>query len=84
MSKPKNYEVAREFGAEIRRRRLERGLSQQELGRRLGVGHTTVYSWETEARFPRLRSHEGLARELGFTDAEIADYVRRWNGEVTR
>lgn len=38
--------VAKRVGANIRRYRLERGLSQEQLGQMLGVPQTTVSRWE--------------------------------------
>jgi DNA-binding transcriptional regulator YiaG len=37
---------------EIKRRRIERGLTQEDLAELLGVNITTVYRWETGAYLP--------------------------------
>lgn len=38
----------------IREMRKEMGLSQRELGEKLGVGRTTVSAWETDRNDPSL------------------------------
>lgn len=35
-----------ELGEEIRKQRLERGLTQAELGQKLGVGRRVISKWE--------------------------------------
>lgn len=36
----------KEIGLMIKQKRLEKGLTQNELGAMLGVGNTAVYKWE--------------------------------------
>lgn len=52
---------------EIRRRRNERGLSQEELAETLQVSRRAVTNWETGAAEPRGKSIRGLDRVLGDT-----------------
>jgi transcriptional regulator with XRE-family HTH domain len=52
------------IGERIRDRRLELGLSQEEAGRRLGVGRGTVYRWERGACRPPADRHAALRRFL--------------------
>lgn len=50
--------------AEIRRRRHDRRLSQEELARRLGVSRSIVNKWELGEREPGGASIRKLEREL--------------------
>jgi transcriptional regulator with XRE-family HTH domain len=54
----------------IRRRRLV-GLSQEQLGRRIGVDRRTVARWESGESEPHLWNRGDLARALGVTAAEL-------------
>jgi transcriptional regulator with XRE-family HTH domain len=51
------------LGDQIRRRRLELGLSQSALGTRFGVGRVTVYRWE-RGDSPIPRSHRAEVERL--------------------
>lgn len=63
----------------IQRLRTENGLTQRELGARMGVDTTTVNKWESEIALPRARDLPRLAQVLGcsigalFADEEDAD-----------
>ena len=46
-----------DVGARIRRRRQELGLTQEELGARVGVSARAVIRWEAGLNFPR--RHQG-------------------------
>lgn len=54
-----------EFGAEIRRRRLARGLTQNELAQKCGVTQSRVATWEAAKHRPDGTSTFKLARVLG-------------------
>ena len=43
------------FGEKVQTLRKERGLSQTEFGKLVGVSLRTVRGWETEGRYPRYR-----------------------------
>ncbi|NQX22718.1 helix-turn-helix transcriptional regulator [Curtobacterium sp. VKM Ac-2852] len=49
----------------IRAKRLERGLSQAELGRLIGVSQATVSEFESGVTEPRLQTVRRYARALG-------------------
>ena len=55
------------WGDRLRRLRLERGLTQQELGERLGVSRNTVNRWEIGGRRPSSAMQEKLARVFNVT-----------------
>lgn len=48
----------------IRRARLKRGLSQDDLGRRLGVTKAAVSKWEGGRSHPGIEKAKQLAAEL--------------------
>ena len=52
------------IGDRLRRRRLELGLSQVQLGKQLGVGRATVYRWERGECVPKGAWANGLDRFL--------------------
>lgn len=58
---------------EIRQRRNERGLSQEDLAEALQVSRRAITNWETGAAEPRGKSIRGLDRVLG--DATTAPEV---------
>jgi transcriptional regulator with XRE-family HTH domain len=50
--------------AELRR---QRGLTQEEVARRVRVSTRTVAAWESGASIPRQRNARALAKALGVT-----------------
>jgi transcriptional regulator with XRE-family HTH domain len=62
------------LGDRLRSRRLELGLSQEQAGRRFGVGRVTFYRWERGEPPPR-RAHRKIHRFL-----KGADLPRPWAG----
>ncbi|GAA4831719.1 helix-turn-helix domain-containing protein [Saccharopolyspora rosea] len=61
---------ARALGAELRQLREDAGLGVRELGRRLGVGHTTVWRYESGTKPPSPEDTASLLTALGVTGAE--------------
>ncbi|MEV4435600.1 helix-turn-helix transcriptional regulator [Streptomyces sp. NPDC049585] len=64
------------FGAELKRRREERGLSQQELGRRVFCSGSYIGQFEAGMRKPQLEIAERIDVELG-TDGFFARMCRQ-------
>ena len=54
----------RYLGAKIEARRKKLGLSQAELGQRVGVGQTAVCRWENGAAQPSLENLVKLSQIL--------------------
>ena len=52
------------FGATLRRLRLERGLSQEDVARRLGTSRQVISRYESGARMPKLSTVTALAAAL--------------------
>jgi len=59
------------FGAEIRRVREERGISQEELGFRADLHRTYVSQLERGLKSPSLRAILRIARGLGCPAARL-------------
>ena len=59
------------IGNRIRERRLELGLSQGQLAKKLGVHHSTVSAWELGVAEPRVFLAVCLAKALGTTVEEL-------------
>ena len=54
------------FGEKLKALRKERGLTQNELAKAVGVGTRSVVGWEQEGRYPRKRElYAKLAEVLG-------------------
>ena len=54
----------------VKRERLDRGWTQQELASRLGVKQATVAKWERQGAVYRKRTREKLAKVFA-VDAEV-------------
>ena len=54
----------------VKRERLDRGWTQQELARRLGVTQATVAKWERQGAVYRKRTREKLAKVFA-VDEEV-------------
>lgn len=55
----------------IRRHRVERGLTQAALAKKVGVSVRTVQKWETGAQRPKNSNLLRLARILGLDPADL-------------
>ena len=52
----------------VKRERLEKGWTQEELAHRLGVKQSTVAKWEREGAVYRKKTREKLANVFGVTE----------------
>ena len=52
------------FGASLKRLRMERGLSQEELARLLGTSKQVISRYESGARVPKISTVSALAAAL--------------------
>lgn len=77
-----------QLGQKLRLAREEAGLSQEDLGHRLGCSGVTISSWETGKRRVSLEDLHSLARELGkplaffFPDGSLSLNVERQIGDL--
>jgi transcriptional regulator with XRE-family HTH domain len=53
------------LGQFVRRQRLEKGLEQEELAKKLRVHRNTVYEWENDRRLPTRKNIRGLVKFFG-------------------
>lgn len=51
----------------IKKIRLEKGIGQAELGRKVGVTGAAVLAWETPGRYPEAEKLPRIAEALGCT-----------------
>lgn len=59
------------FGETLRRLRMEKGLTQQQLADRLHVDRTGITSWETGRRIPEIVMVSQIAAALGVDTAAL-------------
>ncbi len=56
----------------VKRERLEKGWTQQELADRIGVKQATVAKWEREGAVYRKATRQRLARVFGVSEASFS------------
>ncbi len=56
----------------VKRERLERGWTQQELANRIGVKQSTVAKWEREGAVYRKSTKQKLAKAFGISEASFS------------
>lgn len=56
---------------ELRKKRIDKGLTQKQIAYSLGVEPNTVSQWESGVREPRVRQLPKLAELLGCTVDEL-------------
>jgi transcriptional regulator with XRE-family HTH domain len=61
----------KKLAAKIRRVRLQRGLTESEAGRALGISKQAWHQWETSERSPRIASLIKISQVLGCTAAAL-------------
>ena len=54
--------------------RKSRGLTQEALGKELGVTGQTVWRWENGSRSPRRRDLSRIAEKTGLSPAELLGF----------
>jgi DNA-binding transcriptional regulator LsrR (DeoR family)/DNA-binding XRE family transcriptional regulator len=59
------------LGSNLRQARLQHGLSQSELGYRIGIGYSSISLWESGARAPSLMYLYRLCKTLGSSADEL-------------
>ena len=62
------------FGERLKTLRISKGLSQDELGKRLGVRKQTVSNWEIENATPSLDMFESVAKFFDTTPNDLLGY----------
>jgi transcriptional regulator with XRE-family HTH domain len=69
--------LAREFGALVRRLRLQEGLSQERLGELSGLHRNYIGAVERAERTPSIVAADRLVKALGTTLAEVFGELER-------
>ena len=65
--KPQGYpSELRTLGDHLRKRRMDLGLFQKDIAKRLGASTASVNNWELNEREPELRFIPGILRFLGY------------------
>jgi transcriptional regulator with XRE-family HTH domain len=59
----------------IRRIRLDKKLTQKQLGKRVGATQSTISAWENGRTRPNLKTEQKIYKGLGTTDAEIGEML---------
>lgn len=70
-----SFAAIRTFAALVQMRRIALGLTQRSLGRRIGVTHGAVSSWESGRRLPRAALVPDVAEQLRVTAEQIAELI---------
>ena len=55
------------LGQKIRKARLENGLLQVDLAKKIGVDEMSIVNWELDRNIPTKKSHRRLREVLGIT-----------------
>ena len=77
-------------GELIRDARKKKGLTQKELGERLGISDVSIAQWENGLRNPRLETRQKLAKALDMdvtalmSDSEKQDYFNMFGSDSER
>jgi DNA-binding transcriptional regulator LsrR (DeoR family)/transcriptional regulator with XRE-family HTH domain len=69
-----NFEES--FGCKLRQMRERRGLTQRELGQRLGIGNASISLWESGTRVPTVTHLYLLCKALQFSADELLSLQR--------
>lgn len=70
------------FGALVRARRLELGITQTRLADTLGISQPSVSSWESGDSVPTALALLGLLRALRLTLKDVVVLLDEPNGEA--
>ena len=70
------------FGETLRRLRIERGLTQQQLADRLHIDRTSVTRWENSSRIPEVAIMPQIAAALGVDTAALLAASEETGGTV--
>ena len=72
---PKNDIILTALGRNVRRRREQRGLTQEKLAERANLDPTYISGIERGVRNPGIKNVARLAKALGFTTPELCKGV---------
>lgn len=58
-------------GSILKNKRIERGLLQEEVAKKMGISQRTISSWETGRTVPKLDDYDRLAKVFGCSINEL-------------
>ena len=67
------------FSENLKKIRSEKGISQQELAKKIGVSQTAIYQWEKGTRTPKIDAIAKLANALAVPPIQL--FTVEENGE---
>ena len=62
------------LGQSLTRARKKQGLTQEQVGEKLGVSRQTISKWELDETLPDIRQAKDLSRLYGTTLDDLIDY----------
>lgn len=71
------------FSNNLKKLRLQRGWTQEELGKKIKKDYSTIGKWENGSRSPIMEDVIALAKifDIGITDLISTDSVEEYNGK---
>jgi len=60
----------------LRQYRISRGVTQEALGKELGVTAMTIWRWENRKQGPRRRDIPHIIEKTGLSPAEVLGYEK--------
>lgn len=66
----------------IKKARREKGVSQTELGKIIGVSHSTIAGYESGHSKPDANKLAAIAKELGVTMEQLMGVISMPDGEI--
>ena len=71
------------FGERLKAIREQKGLSQRELGERLGVRQQTIAQYEKAVDLPKMKTIEKIAKALNISTKELLGIAVTYEPEST-
>ena len=62
------------FGCRLRKARIDKGLTQVQVGEKIDIDCRNLYRWETGSHVPNLRTFVKLCKIYGVTPNEMLGF----------
>lgn len=72
-----DIDIEKRIGAHVRRRRLDAGLTQEDLGRKVGVSYQQIQKYETGMNRIAVSTLMRIAAAMNTTTAELVEAVEK-------
>lgn len=76
--------MSEQFATLLKRKRLEKGLSQKKLAKEAGVSQSAIFQWENGTRAPKMQQISKLSAALDVSPTFFLDSFREDNTELKR